>query len=618
MNRSAISLVLHRLAEEAIPPAEVDLWPAVRSRIETRKAQGKGDFSMKQGFADHRRLAYAVLPIMIILIVAALLLLTPQGRAWARSALQFFTRSETIPAVPTSQPLVMMDATPNSLLPTPTIQPGHFPIFYESCGDWSNPRCTIKQVQEKANFQIKVLADMPDDLKLIGATGGPDYVTLVYRWDDQTGSIWLSQGIRPDEIATDWKIAISTTVETVKIGNSIGEYVKGYWNNTPGSNVLTWDSSHEIQVLRWVEGSIFIDFKIFDFGNHIYQGLPINEASMLKMAQGLTVESTSLSNLDPQNMTMEEAKSLPGIEVMEPAQLPEGFTFGKAAYQIEKNMVCLYYLAPPRNDFYGIVIVQSGTSLPEVQDLISPSYASITKSMIPEVITNTLMVGGASNGIALYASQISFSTHHLCGGVDMPADEVLLWQVSEGIHYVIFANSDSGFGGYLTQLDMRRLAESVNGVSTIPIGTIDPGRLLSITDAEQLAGIHLKAPSIIPEWYIFDHASYQKIGSIQEVRLIYIAPYGGTGFTIDQKYGVTETLNAIYQESPDMFDEPFTVRSQPALYWQGCYDNGVWMRECGQPQGLIWFEDGVEYNIWAGFPADTAKETLIAIAESMH
>jgi hypothetical protein len=47
----------------------------------------------------------------------------------------------------------------------------------------------------QVNFQVKAFASLPDGLKLTGVTGGPDDVTLVYQWDDQTGSIWLSQGI---------------------------------------------------------------------------------------------------------------------------------------------------------------------------------------------------------------------------------------------------------------------------------------------------------------------------------------------------------------------------------------------------------------------------------------
>ena len=107
MNRSPIHSTLHRLAEEAIPPAEVDLWPAIRSLLGTRNAHSKGDFSMKTSFAHNRLLSFIAVTVLVVLLIAAALLFTSQGRAFARSALQFFTRAESDTLLaPTSEPLV--------------------------------------------------------------------------------------------------------------------------------------------------------------------------------------------------------------------------------------------------------------------------------------------------------------------------------------------------------------------------------------------------------------------------------------------------------------------------------------------------------------------------------
>jgi hypothetical protein len=128
-------------------------------------------------------------------------------------------------------------------------------------------------------------------------------------------------------------------------------------------------------------------------------------------------------------------------------------------------------------------------------------------------------------------------------------------------------------------------------------------------------------PVQLPEGYSIAHAAY--LAEKNTVCLYSRASprfdcYGGVELVIAQKYGVTETLETIYHDAPDMYDEPFMVRGQQALYWQGCYTDAGWTRECGMPQGLIWFEDGIEYYIWAGFSPGGAGETLIAIAESLR
>jgi hypothetical protein len=234
MNRSPINSLLTRLAAGAIPPAEVDLWPAIRSRFETHKAPVKGDFSMKQSFAQHRRLVWIAVPMLIVLILAAVLLLTPQGRAWANSALQFFTRTEsdTILA-PTSEPLVWVEQTPGVPAPTMTPFPPMAP-FATDCSDYREPSCSIEQMRSKVDFTVQELATIPVGMYFIGATGGPEEAYILYAAVDHSRTLILIE--QPGTSSAEQKgfeVASGVAVETVPIGGATGENVKGSFGTGP-------------------------------------------------------------------------------------------------------------------------------------------------------------------------------------------------------------------------------------------------------------------------------------------------------------------------------------------------------------------------------------------------
>jgi len=92
MNEKQFQKALGRLAEELVPE-NADLWPAIRDHFETSKHPTiQGDHSMNQALA-RRRLAAGSL--LALLLVAALLFATPQGRALAQGIVNFFTHAES-------------------------------------------------------------------------------------------------------------------------------------------------------------------------------------------------------------------------------------------------------------------------------------------------------------------------------------------------------------------------------------------------------------------------------------------------------------------------------------------------------------------------------------------
>ena len=123
-----------------------------------------------------RRISRAAFVTLMIVVLLALALITPQGRAFAQSILQFFVRSESdaIP-VPTSEPVNWVDLTPGVPPATKTPLPA-MAIFANECGDFGSPTCTVEQIRSKVDFTVKEPANIPEGLYFIGATGGPDSI----------------------------------------------------------------------------------------------------------------------------------------------------------------------------------------------------------------------------------------------------------------------------------------------------------------------------------------------------------------------------------------------------------------------------------------------------------
>jgi hypothetical protein len=165
-------------------------------------------------------------------------------------------------------------------------------------------------------------------------------------------------------------------------------------------------------------------------------------------------------------------------------------------------------------------------------------------------------------------------------------------------------------------MEMRRMAESITGVSTIPADTVDPERMLSIQDAEILLGFDILGAAYLPPDsdppFAFTYATFFE----RDIsRFLLLAFSNNLHILVDFGPDLT-SLEDEYNQAPQYY-EKLTVRGQEALFSPGiCWDeNGnAFVQNCGNPQSLIWFENGLRYRI-EGY---MTQEMLIAIAEGMQ
>jgi hypothetical protein len=295
---------------------------------------------------------------VLVIGLLTLALITPQGRAFAQSILQFFIRSESdaLP-VPTSAPVNWVELTPGVVPATQTPLPVAA-AFAGECGDFSTPTCSVEQIRSKVDFTVKE-PGIVNGLYFIGSTGGPDSIFLSYNSAD-TGSgliVYIERWtgiLSPD---TDL-IGASATVEEVHIGDLKGEYFKGSFVYQDGESVATWDADFGTETLRWVDGNTSYRMQYFSS-----QTL-LNKEGMVVLAESMTTEPvvklpTPIPTEDPYawdpgdiyNLSVSEAEEQAGFKLELPSQLPEILSLFAASYDSARGIVQVFY--PLDQNLYG-------------------------------------------------------------------------------------------------------------------------------------------------------------------------------------------------------------------------------------------------------------------------
>lgn len=248
MNEKQFKRVMVHLAEEQVP-ADADLWPAIRARLETSKAQTpKGDFSMNAKTNHRRGLRLAATIALALLAGVGLLLATPQGRVWAQGVLQFFTRAES-----DTLPVQAWQLTP---IPTAETTPTPDPA---SILDASQ---TVAAVEQQAGFDVLEPTWLPPVLSFAGASLEPDHpiARIFYRLEDTNGLVLREQPFaRTEDCQLCGEVGASAAVETVKIGDATGEYAEGVWSLTDSGPV--WQNDPYLKTLRWQLGDMALELQ---------------------------------------------------------------------------------------------------------------------------------------------------------------------------------------------------------------------------------------------------------------------------------------------------------------------------------------------------------------------
>jgi hypothetical protein len=474
MDSRNIQSILQDALEEQFSSSQIQLWPAVEASLVAAKYPS---VQREEKIASQKRrgLQRTAFAILILTVLLTIVFITPQGRAFAQSILQFFVRTEsdTLP-VPT-EPANWVEMTPGVVHPTRTALPP-MAVFAADCGDFSTtgPTCSVQQIREKVDFEVKELGNIPEGMYFIGATGGPDTVFLKYEFENHSGGLTIFEehwSGRP--AAGTSEVGASAIVEKVQIGGLAGEYFRGSFVMQAGESVTTWDPDFNAETLRWVDGdtsyTLQYDFTIQE---------PIGKEGLVALAESMTTESVTKLPMPPTatpettewnlgdtfNLTIAQAEELAGFKLLMPHHLPEYLSLIGARYDSETTVVIVYFrLIANWNEPYdnGITLSQQIVSNPNdcaICDIVIGNSSELGQVHGPKIVgansnLETVQIGDITGK---YVEGVWTGTD--CCGWIWDSDEyvkTLRWQIND----MAFELSDVGSG--LSKADLIAIAESL-------------------------------------------------------------------------------------------------------------------------------------------------------------
>ncbi len=268
MKHEEIRTVLKEALEEEIPSSQVNLWPAVRASLVAGNHQRVRQGVKMETKRVNRVTRFAAAAAMLAVLLAAALL-TPQGRAFSQSLLQFFRQAEdaTLPLPPSQTAAGATDPS------APTAEP-------------PAPLVSAAEAATQAGFAIAELPSVPDGLVYLGVRvyGGAAHVE--YRTEDYAGYLIIKQS-QGGFVESSWDSVPADQVVPVTIGEWEGEFAQGafivYADGTGG----TWNPDAPLLRLRWVQDGVRFEMtKSGDAGAIAY----LDQAGMVELAESLTLK----------------------------------------------------------------------------------------------------------------------------------------------------------------------------------------------------------------------------------------------------------------------------------------------------------------------------------------
>ena len=262
MKDKEIKSILQDVLEDEVPASSINLLSAVRSRLVAGK-----HFSHQQGEPMNKiftkRLAYS---FMVVTVLAVITILTPQGRAFAQSVLQFFTRAES----------KSFELQPSQIVPIETAQA-------DATAVPPSPSISVAEAEAQAGFDALELPSVPQGFNYLGARLYGNVISIEYEAKGGGGNLIITQSLDGYN-QSDWDQVPADTISSVKIGALDGEFTQGTFVVYPKDTSATWNPHAPVLRLRWVNNGIW--FEMTKFGDVV----PIeylDQAGMIELAKSL-------------------------------------------------------------------------------------------------------------------------------------------------------------------------------------------------------------------------------------------------------------------------------------------------------------------------------------------
>ncbi len=257
--------ILKDVLEEEIPSSQVNLCPAAKAGLVAGKYQ-QNQQGEKMNTIKPRRIPRFALAILLFLTLLVVFSATPQGRSFAKSILELFTRAEstTIPLEDSRIVQVGPDETsPTAVPPAPLI--------------------SVAEAEAQVGFDIAEVPHVPEGFDYLGARLYGNDVNIEYQTKDY-GHLLIKQS-QEGFSESDWNRVPADDVVPVKIGELDGEIVQGTFLRYPGEATATWNPDASFTRMRWVDNGVWIEI-VLHGDAHKY----LDMEGLIKLAESLTLQ----------------------------------------------------------------------------------------------------------------------------------------------------------------------------------------------------------------------------------------------------------------------------------------------------------------------------------------
>lgn len=424
--------------------------------------------------------------LLVVLILAALFVfLTPAGHAIAYEVVQFFARAESnivpdpgqkIPspvATRTPEPMTGLALVSAETMPTPT-------AFGNALRPMSvlpegSIRMTLDEVENASGMNLYEPYMLPRDYRLTDVvySESKGMVCLFYR-SPQAGSnefFSICQGKDFQPIP----IGASADLFTFQIGAYHVELVQGGWYTHDGSSSNEWSNLPETYTIRWDTEDRSIE--MFFMLNESFSPAYISRDEMITLAESMilcpTTEKTACvgSHVVPTRQPMPQGvddrlaylnltdvEPLTGFDILEPGLLPEGLSFSHARFSSSGKFLWLEYGA-----FAPDLMHANGPSLRISQGLL-PDFKANGEDYPPEAIDLVEI-----NGFAGKVYHGSLETQAVSSGQTDPtptwnrdSGSIQVYWETGTMWYSIWFYPGSNGGERLSKESIVRIAESLH------------------------------------------------------------------------------------------------------------------------------------------------------------
>lgn len=333
----------------------------------------------------------------LVLVITAVLAITPAGRALANELLQFFTRSQgntlplppdqVMPVVPTStqEPPYTLPLLPAAQVNSQTATPratSTLPAPPAGSEQDIQPLADIQSARSLAGFGWGEPAQLPRDYRMTGIQFDPIQQAVILRYvSPRAGSGEFFQITQGKNLAP-FSVGANAQVEKVSLGQAQAEFVRGGWFTPNGATQSTWEKDANVYTLRWQAGETMIT--IVFFVNETFSPAYLEKEEMLAVGRSLMCCEGGPANpvgqvsTPVQKFTYDQAiESFAGVEkaagrdLLEPGLLPAGLAFSHARYDADNDSIMLFYgsFAPDKIRSNGpVLLINTGPDPSPVGD----------------------------------------------------------------------------------------------------------------------------------------------------------------------------------------------------------------------------------------------------------